>query len=121
MKRKSKNPIKKLRKETDTKYQQVCMAGGELCELCGNTAYCCHHIIAKSLSNRLRYELKNSLRVCIGCHNKIHSTADPAIFRKIDKVVCKERMNWLEKIRREPVRINLNYYKENLERLIKLC
>ncbi len=29
-----KNPIKKLRKETDAKYQQVCMAGGGLCLIC---------------------------------------------------------------------------------------
>lgn len=121
MKRKSKNPIKKLRKETDKKYQQVCMAGGELCELCGKQAYCCHHIIAKSLSSRLRYELKNAIKVCMGCHNRIHATADPALFKKIEKVIGKKRSDWLEKTRREPVRINLNYYKENLERLTKLC
>src|SRR3989304_1233718 len=103
------NSIKKLRKEADKIFQQRCM-DSELCELCGKQAYCCHHIIAKSLSNRLRYELRNSIKVCMGCHNWIHSRADPAIFQKIRKVKGKKIMNWLEKTRREPVKINKQYY-----------
>lgn len=116
-----KSPIRKLREEADAKYQQVCMAGGGPCRICEiKPAYACHHLIAKSLSNRLRYEICNSIKVCKGCHNLIHSTADPAIFRKIEKVVGRKRMNWLEKTRREPVRINQQFYKDNLERLNKL-
>lgn len=116
----AKNPLKKLRKEADAKYQEVCMMKEGLCEVCKTrTAYCCHHLVAKSLSNRLRYEIKNGIRVCRGCHNLIHSTADPAIFRKIEKAVGKKRMNWLEKTRREPVKINQQFYLEALNKLNK--
>ena len=116
-----KTPLQKTRKKADTEFQKKCMGKGGLCELCKiKPAYCCHHIIAKSLSNRLRYELKNGLKVCVGCHNKIHSLADPAIFKKIIDIIGKKRYNWLEKIRREKVRTNLKWYKENLDKLEKI-
>ncbi len=115
------NPIKKARNEADRKYQEVGMNGGGLCEVCvKKQAYCVHHIIAKSLSSRLRYEIRNCIKVCIGCHNRIHSTADPAIFSRIEQVKGKRIMNWLEKVRREEVRTNLVYYKEILLKLNKI-
>lgn len=117
----AKNPLKKLRKEADAKFQEVCMMKGGLCEVCeARTAYCCHHLIAKSLSNRLRYEIKNGIRICLDCHMKIHSTADPTLFRKIEKAVGKKRINWLEKVRREFVKTNQQFYLEALNKLNKL-
>ncbi len=98
------------------------MAGGGLCEICEiNPAYCCHHYIEKSLSNRLRYELFNGIRVCKKCHNAIHSTSDPAIFRKMDKVLGKKKIRKLEKLRRDEVKVCEEWYQNNLERLKKIC
>jgi len=114
------NKAKKIRNEADTKWQQVGVLKGKMCEIClRESAVCCHHIINKSLSNRLRYELINGIRVCQGCHNKIHSTADPAIFRRIEEVVGKERMAELERLRREEVKVNEEFYQTNLEKLEK--
>lgn len=117
-----KTKLQKLRKEVDTKYQEVCMGDGGLCQVCEiKPAYCCHHYIEKSLSNRLRYELKNGIKVCLGCHNRIHATSDPALFRKLDEIIGKKTINWLEKVRREPIKVNIDFYEENLKRLQKLC
>lgn len=120
---KKKTPIQKARDEADAKFQEVGMTikKNPYCEICLiKLAYCVHHYIEKSLSNRLRYEVKNGVKVCVGCHNSIHSTSDPALFRKLDKAVGEENIKWLEKIRREPVKINLEFYKNALKELKNL-
>ena len=113
--------IKKTRKETDDKWQEKCMGEGGYCGVCkANLANTCHHIIAKSISNRLRYELFNGIKICMGCHIAIHSSADPEVFRKLDEALGKERIKKLEELRREGVRTNLEWYQNNLERLKQL-
>ena len=111
MKKKSQSDkLKQARKKADRKFQETEMAKGSNCELCGAPAVCIHHIIEKSLSARLRYESINGIRVCNGCHYKIHNHSDPAIFRKIDAVIGQARIKKLETLRREPVKISLEYY-----------
>lgn len=48
------------------------LSRGKKCEFCGKPAQCIHHLIEKSRSEYLRYDVKNACPVCLHCHNEIH-------------------------------------------------
>lgn len=60
-----------MNKQLDRLFQEL--SQGKRCEYCGRPAECIHHLIEKSRSEYLRYDVKNACPVCIECHNKIHA------------------------------------------------
>lgn len=60
-----------MEKELDRLFQEY--SKGKRCKYCKRPAECIHHIIEKSRSFLLRWDLQNAMPVCIRCHNLIHT------------------------------------------------
>lgn len=87
------------------------------CEVCGRENQVGHHYITKSLSSFLRYEFKNLIPLCHSCHFKHHKMNDPNIHNTINRKRGDEWINWIESVRRSPIRAGVSYYKEIYEYL----
>lgn len=77
-KRKQKTPTQKLRAECDRLYQELGRLMYRKC-FCGKELSCLHHYHPKSTSSGLRYEIKNGVPICGGCHVQHHAKNDPDI------------------------------------------
>lgn len=114
----AKNPLKTLREEADKEYQlhRARQKPKMPCESCLKLSQVYHHFFPKSTSNRLRYDLRNAIPLCGGCHWK-HHCGDPSIHARI---IEKRGMDWynqLEKDRRELVKVNKQFYEEAICKL----
>jgi len=98
LKRKSKNPRKKLIDIADRALQDWYRKEypNEPCLVCGNKTDLRHHFIDKSRSNRLRYEPINLIPLCFKCHYKAHFGSENLIGAEIQ---VKKGKKWLEKIK----------------------
>lgn len=79
------------------------------CFVCGKPTAEMHHFIAKSQSNELRYDPKNLIPLCKGCHIKHHLSGDPQIVMSIIK---KKGIPWyddLQKRRHNICKLNREY------------
>lgn len=119
--KKIKQTYQKLRDICDALWQRIILDGDPKCFSCGKPATVGHHYIPKSLSAALRYDIKNGIPLCQGCHLAIHKNYDPEINNRI---VFKLGQEWLDYInfRRRVVVSGTNtarYYKEIYERLSK--
>jgi len=47
-----------------------------ICQDCGNSAKCAHHIVLWSESEEKRYDIDNGVSLCNGCHYKRHDDKD---------------------------------------------
>ncbi len=77
-KRKKKSSTQKLRSECDRLYQELGRKMYSSC-FCGKVISCLHHYHPKSTSSGLRYEIKNGVPICAGCHIQHHAKNDPDI------------------------------------------
>ncbi len=109
--------LSSLRNKADKLYQEVGMRNNPNCLLCGKPANCLHHFIAKSVSSALRYELKNGIPLCVGCHLRLHNSGDPEYELKIQRIKGKKWYNDLQRLRTIPVNTNKKYYKEIIDSL----
>lgn len=62
-----------IQEDADEILQKLVVKKYPKCECCGQPVSCGHHFIEKSKSNILRYDLKNIIPVCHGCHTKFHN------------------------------------------------
>lgn len=111
--------IKRLKKQADKLFQQVGLKLGIHCQSCGKRAEVCHHAITKSLSNALRYDLKNSISLCVACHFKHHTQEDLAIY---EAFTSNKDANWYKYIkenRDKPTRFTLTYLQTTIDALQK--
>ena len=91
------------------------------CLICPNPYSCLHHFYPKSQSTHLRYNWRNLIPVCVGCHLKHHS-GDPEIHIKVIEVLGEA---WLEDLTAERnanryITGGYSYYRsiyENLEKI----
>ena len=73
LKRKSKNPRKRLEEKVDRAYQDffrsLCGEYEIRCELCGKQQEVVHHFVEKRKSGNLRYDVINFVPICGFCHS----------------------------------------------------
>lgn len=107
------NKLSTLRNKADKAYQEAGMKNNPKCLLCGKLADCIHHFIPKSVCSALRYELKNGIPICTGCHNRLHHSGDPEYEHKIIKIKGENWYEDLKRIRRDvEIKESVGYYKQ---------
>ena len=114
LRRKSKNPRKKLINRADTALQDYYRVkwADVPCEGCGGKMELCHHYVLKSHSNRLRYEEINLIPVCKSCHSKVHGFNGEIVNAQI---TLNRGQDWLNKIReleREHIKLGIKDLEE---------
>ena len=63
------------------------------CLICGKPAQVLHHFIPRSQSLYLRWDKRNLIPICNGCHTRHHRAGDPSIHAIILK---KKGWEWYE-------------------------
>lgn len=94
-KRKKRSPLAIAKSKADKLMQEIGRKENDYCLVCGGEYNCLHHYITKGASFYLRYDFRNLIPVCVGCHFKIHQTNDPNINFII---VQKKGKKWHEEI-----------------------
>ena len=113
--------IKSLRKQADELYQEKGMRDNPRCLICGMPAHCLHHFYSKSVASSLRYELLNGIKICAGCHLRLHSSGDPEYEETIKRKMGGEQwLNQLRELRKKPVKTNRKYYQDVIKKLSTL-
>lgn len=111
---------RRLRAKADKLWQiAVIEEWGDKCEVDGKLSGPPHHFIPKSLSNNLRYDIKNGVPLCVGCHFVHHHKGDPEISIAIVKKRGKKWLNYLKRKRRIKIKATIGWYQENIKRLEK--
>lgn len=85
LKKKSLMPIRKLIDLTDRTLQDFYRTLGLMCEVCDKPADVMHHFVPKSQSAFLRYDDRDLIPLCKGCHFRHHLTGDPLIHGTIQE------------------------------------
>ena len=100
LRRKSKDPRKKAKDDADRALQDWYRAKypKNRCEACGGQFEVMHHFIAKSQSNYLRYDDRNLIFLCQGCHYRHHNVGDQKI---MSTVILKRGEKWHKEIIKE--------------------
>lgn len=109
--------LKRLRTKADAHWQQCVKLEHPQCEVCGKPTRVGHHFFTKGSSSELRYDLRNGIGLCNGCHFK-HHKGDPAIHYTILK--SKRSYGWYSQLaERRAVRRkrNTEYYEGAIEEL----
>ena len=127
---KSSGKIKKvktstLRNKADRLYQELGRKMYSTC-FCGKEISCLHHYHPKSTSSGLRYEIKNGVPICAGCHIQHHAKNDPDIQAEMI-LFMKERWgdNWEIELRQQRqvlygTKTNSDWYLAHIENLTKM-
>ena len=114
------NPIKTARNKADQLYQRICLKLHPKSTVSGKPAQVAHHFIPKSLSNALRYDVKNGLTMTNGEHSQHHIQGDPEICEKATANKPQHWQYYIKRKRREIVKPTLGWYRENIKRLEEL-
>ena len=115
--------IARLRKKADKLFYQVVMEKNNgICEVCGKQAVTAHHFITKASSSLLRYDLRNGVSICMGCHFAIHTKSDPEL---INILIKKRGQEWADEMykikhRENPKYKGVEYYKGIIDKLQKM-
>jgi len=110
---------KRLRKEADRLYFQVCLK--PKCEVCDKPAIQVHHFWYKGSYAHLRFDIDNGISLCVGCHFVLHHQ-DP---KKItDQIVEKKGILWYNELKkkalgRSKVSFQTIFYYENVLKELK--
>ena len=115
-----KSPLRKSQEKADKKWQEVCMGNNPKCEICGKTAHCCHHFFAKSVASSLRYDLENGIKICVGCHFRLHNSGDPEYEEIIKKKRGGKWLNYLREKRKQLIKPSIKYYQGIIDNLCQI-
>jgi len=100
------------RKKADKLFQQWFISKNSQCELCLNVATCGHHFVTKAASSALRYEEKNMIPVCTGCHLGFHSSRASDFIGRIVLLRGAKWFQYLQLSKYKISKINIGYYKD---------
>lgn len=121
-KKKKKPNIAALRRKADILYQELGRKMYSYC-FCGKPISCLHHHHTKGRSSALRYEIKNGVPICQGCHNQHHRASDVDIEFNY-KIFMEDRWgeDWEIELRQQrfankDLKTNVAWYKANIEML----
>lgn len=78
-----------------------------------------HHFVPKSVSANLRYDWANLIPLTNGEHMRLHQSGDPEYEMQIVRIKGQEWYESLRKRGREIIKVNVEYYKNVYEDLIK--
>jgi 5-methylcytosine-specific restriction endonuclease McrA len=105
------------RKKCDRIIQEIGRLTYKKCLVCGKPMSCLHHYYPKSTSGNLRYNMKNLIPLCQGCHFRLHN-GDPRIQNTINEVKGKEWLDELNALKRQFIKCDtIRYYKDMLDKL----
>ena len=94
-KKKRTQTSKYWRLKADRKFQEIGRMMYKECLVCGKEYSCLHHFYPKSQTTFLRYNLKNAIPICQGCHMQ-HHNGNPEIHAKIVELKGQE---WYEELK----------------------
>jgi len=106
--------IKRLRTKCDSIARDRFLAENPYCLICGAPTVDAHHFFPKSISSFLRYDFRNLISLCRGCHFSHHTKGDPKIHAAIIEI---KGQDWYEDLRADSQKIqkvNLGYYEKVL-------
>lgn len=98
-------------RKADRLLQEVGRKSYSDCLVCGKPMACLHHYVPKSRSTELRYDLKNCIPICQGCHMQLHN-GDPAIQNKINET---NGQDWIDELDIKRRRAMKEGFKPNLK------
>lgn len=107
----------KLRRELDKKVQEIGKARFPRCLVCGQPTSEMHHYIPKSQSLYLRWDFRNLIPLCRGCHWAHHKKGDPRIAQVILQKKGNDWADELEIDRRKTFKNNLKDLKAKREEI----
>jgi len=87
--------VAKLQKKADRKMQEWGRDTYSKCEACSKPMVCLHHFFPKSTSAALRYDDRNLIPICAGCHLQHHAGSDPRVHSTI---IRKRGWDWHDEI-----------------------
>lgn len=85
----------KLKKELDRLAQRIFVSQNPKCLICCNSTREAHHYIQKNQSLYLRWDFRNYIPLCGGCHCKHHISGDPRIHQII---LRRKGMKWADSL-----------------------
>ena len=109
--------IKRLRKEADRLYQEVCLKLNPLSMVSGKKAEVTHHFVPKSLCMALRYDVANGITLTNGEHFQHHTQGDPEIFQGMTANKSPEWFEYIKSKRQEIVSPTIKWYQEQIANL----
>lgn len=118
--KKRKQSIATLKARANKLFQQVFVANNPTCIVCGGKTNCGHHVIYKSQSANLRYDMDNMVALCLSCHCKHHQSGDSSILAKIIQVKGFDWYEMLQEKRHILLKINKGYMEEVVKELKEL-
>ncbi len=111
--------LRRLQRKCDKALQECNRDANDYCEYCGRECTVGHHFFAKSMASALRYDIKNIIPLCAGCHLR-HHMGDPRIHATI--LIKRGDEWWKDLIRRKEAvtKVSQKYYKEILNQYERL-
>lgn len=106
-----KSKTRLLEIKADKLFQKWFISRNPKCLICGLPANCGHHYIPKSQSNFLRYQERNMIPICAGCHTRHHLSGDPHIMATILKIKGQDWHDELHQVRHIPQKMLVEYLK----------
>ena len=107
----------RLRRKADKLYQEINRMLYNKCEVCGKPMTVTHHFFPRSTCGALRYNIKNGIHLCNGCHFS-HHNGNPEIHNIVNEKRGKEWLEELRAIKRNTtVKDSISYYKTVLKNL----
>lgn len=114
-KRKKFMKLSYYRNKCDKALQEKVARENKKCLLCGMPEQVGHHFFPKSVSSALRYDMKNIIPLCSGCHLRLHQSGDPTYETRIIEIKGEEWYEELQKQKRDYVKVNRAYYEHQLK------
>ena len=112
---KKKSPKRKLQLECDALMQTWGRLYYKDCLVCGGKYNCLHHYFTKGSSAALRYDKKNLIPICGGCHTKHHLSNLPTVGNTINRKKGKAWVDDLTRRQHDYVKTNMQYYRDMFE------
>ena len=113
-KTKRKFTSKYWRNKADKKLQEIGREMYDSCLVCGKEYSCLHHFYPKSQTIFLRYNIKNMIPICQGCHFS-HHNGNPEIHARVIEIKGDDWYNELKALRNTNRYVSGGYkYFENM-------
>ena len=107
------------RRKCDALLQNIVRLTYTSCIVCGKTNIVGHHYWPKSSAGVLRYNMKNIVPLCMGCHYKLH-LGYPSIQNAINEAKGKEWLDELNALKRQFVKCDTISYYKNMVKTLEL-